>query len=434
MLKIISMFIGILILGIGEVIFGKIVLDEEIKVSKLKLALIILIVTGLCTLTNYYLDGITKTIVGLIIYVFKFKFIFDIEYSKSILLTIIYVILLMIPEMLVLFCANKLPFINTNYFYTDIAGKLIGNIIIMILQLLLTLLTKKRANRIVNIKLESNTKLIIFSILTVMCTIIIFYNTFTKFKFDASMIINIFIMVAFVIILLNLIKQTVYNNNLVRKYEQILEFMTTYEDEVEKQRILRHETKNAFLSIKAQLTDKAETQEIINYIDSILEDDVKMKNEEYAKFKYLPANGIKGLCYYKIQEAENRNIKVSINISSRIKKSSLSKLSVKEIKELGKILGVYLDNAIEASVKSEDKKLGFEAYLIDNKVKIIISNTYKDELAKEKIGNEIYSTKGKNRGHGLLLVKEIVNNNNKMFDIDTEITDNLYIQSLIIEK
>lgn len=433
MLKIISMFIGILILGIGEVIFGKIVLDEEIKVSKLKLVLIILFVTGLCTLTNYYLDGITKTIVGLIIYVFKFKFIFDIEYSKSILLTIIYVILLMIPEMFVLFCANKLPFINTNYFYTDIAGKLIGNVIIMILLLLLALVVNKKINRIINIKLESNTKVIIFSILTGICTLIIFYNTFMKFKFDASMIINIFIMVAFVIILLNLIKQTVYNNNLVRKYEQILEFMTTYEDEVEKQRILRHETKNAFLSIKAQLTDKAETQEIINYIDSILEDDVKMKNEEYAKFKYLPANGIKGLCYYKIQEAENRNIKVSINISSRIKKSSLSKLSVKEIKELGKILGVYLDNAIEASVKSEDKKLGFEAYLIDNKVKIIISNTYKGELAKEKIGNETYSTKGKNRGHGLLLVKEIVNNN-KMFDIDTEITDSLYIQSLTIEK
>ena len=432
MLKIISMFIGILILGIGEVIFGKIVLDEDIKVSKLKLVLIVLFVTGLCTLTNYYLDGITKTIVGLIIYVFKFKFIFDIEYSKSILLTIIYVILLMIPEMLVLFCVNKLPFINTNYFYTDVAGKLIGNIIIMILQLLLTLLTKKKTNRIV-IKLESNTKLIIFSILTVMCTIIIFYNTFTKFKFDASMIINIFIMLAFVIVLLNLIKQTVYNNNLVRKYEQILEFMTTYEDEVEKQRILRHETKNAFLSIKAQLTDKAETKDIINYIDSILEDDVKIKNEEYAKFKYLPANGIKGLCYYKIQEAENRNIKVSINISSRIKKSSLSKLSVKEIKELGKILGVYLDNAIEASVKSDDKKLGFEAYLIDDKVKIIISNTYKGELAKEKIGNVTYSTKGKNRGHGLLLVKEIVSNN-KMFDIDTEITDSLYIQSLTIEK
>ena len=116
-----------------------------------------------------------------------------------------------------------------------------------------------------------------------------------------------------------------------------------------------------------------------------------------------------------------------------IKESPVSvECKVKEIKELGKILGVYLDNAIEASVKSEDKKLGFEAYLIDNKVKIIISNTYKGELSKEKIGNEIYSTKGKNRGHGLLLVKEIVSNN-KMFNIDTEITDSLYIQSLTIE-
>lgn len=433
MLKIISMFIGILILGIGEVIFGKIVLDEEIKVSKLKLALIILIVTGLCTLTNYYLDGITKTIVGLIIYVFKFKFIFDIEYSKSILLTIEYIIFMMVIEAIVFFPISKLSDVNREYFYNNIAGNLLGNVIICIIFIITTNLLKNKLNKIVNCKIENNTKIVIVSALTMLCILIVFYNAFSNVKFNTDLIISIFTMTIFIGILLNLLKQMVNNSKLTRKYEQILEFMTTYEDEVEKQRILRHETKNAFLSIKAQLTDKAETKDIINYIDSILEDDVKIKNEEYAKFKYLPANGIKGLCYYKIQEAENRNIKVSINISSRIKKSSLSKLSVKEIKELGKILGVYLDNAIEASVKSDDKKLGFEAYLIDDKVKIIISNTYKGELVKEKIGNVTYSTKGKNRGHGLLLVKEIVSNN-KMFDIDAEITDSLYIQSLTIEK
>ena len=433
MLKIISMFIGILILGIGEVIFGKIVLDEEIKVSKLKLVLIVLFVTGLCTLTNYYLDGITKTIVGLIIYVFKFKFIFDIEYSKSILLTIIYVILLMIPDILELTFITKVIGISKELCYSTYAGSIMSNLIICILLLIETIILKRYLKKIINYELNSNTKIIIYATLSTLCVLIVFYNAFSDVNFNIDLIISIFIMMIFIGILLSLMKQTVNNSKLIRKYEQILEFMTTYEDEVEKQRILRHETKNAFLSIKAQLTDKAETQEIINYIDSILEDDVKMKNEEYAKFKYLPANGIKGLCYYKIQEAENRNIKVSINISSRIKKSGLSKLSAKEIKELGKILGVYLDNAIEASVKSEDKKLGFEAYLIDDKVKIIISNTYKGELAKEKIGNEAYSTKGKNRGHGLLLVKEIVSNN-KMFDIETEITDSLYIQSLTIEK
>lgn len=433
MLKIISMFIGILILGIGEVIFGKIVLDEEIKVSKLKLFLILIFTSIIYTSINFYLTGATKTILLWIIHIFEFKIIFKIEYLKATILMIEYSVLMLLTEGTIFFIVSRLSPLSKQYFYNNIAGNLIGNILIGIIFLILAMILKKSLTKIVNYNIENKTKIIVLSFATMLSVFLIFYKAFNDVKFNTDLIINIFTMLIFIGILLNLLKQTVNNTKLIKKYEQILEFMTTYEDEVEKQRILRHETKNAFLSIKAQLTDKAETQEIINYINSILEDDVKIKNEEYAKFKYLPANGIKGLCYYKIQEAENRNIKVSINISSRIKKSSLSKLSVKEIKELGKILGVYLDNAIEASVKSEDKKLGFEAYLIDNKVKIIISNTYKGEIEKEKIGNEIYSTKGKNRGHGLLLVKEIVSNN-KMFDIDTEITDSLYIQSLTIEK
>ena len=45
-----------------------------------------------------------------------------------------------------------------------------------------------------------------------------------------------------------------------------------------------------------------------------------MKQEEYAKFGYLPPNGIKGLCYFKVQKAEELGINVSINISMKIKK------------------------------------------------------------------------------------------------------------------
>ena len=44
--------------------------------------------------------------------------------------------------------------------------------------------------------------------------------------------------------------------------------MTTYENEIEKQRILRHETKNEFLAIKAKLYDKQKNKEIIDYIDT----------------------------------------------------------------------------------------------------------------------------------------------------------------------
>ncbi len=429
MLKIIDSYFGILIMMFGIICFAKIILNEKIKVSKIKLSLVILISSVAYTLLTLYADGVEKTLIIVLLNIITFMYLFEIDYSTSITLTLLYITLLLIPEILVLIILE----IGVNIPKTLFCGGIIGNTIIYILFLPLVYIARKQLNKFVNYKINKNAKILIFSILTFVCISVVFYNAFININPGINLIVSIFMIIVFICILLNLMKEMINNSKLIRKYEQILEFMTTYEDEVEKQRVLRHETKNAFLSIKAQLTDKTETQEIINYIDSILEDDVKIKNEEYAKFKYLPANGIKGLCYYKIQEAENRNIKVSINISSRIKKSSLSKLSVKEIKELGKILGVYLDNAIEASVKSEDKKLGFEAYLIDNKVKIIISNTYKGELSKEKIGNEIYSTKGKNRGHGLLLVKEIVSNN-KMFNIDTEITDSLYIQSLTIEK
>ena len=51
----------------------------------------------------------------------------------------------------------------------------------------------------------------------------------------------------------------------------------------------------------------------------------------------------------------------------------------------------------------------------------------------DKIGKERFTTKGKNRGHGLLLVNHLVSKNDK-FAINTKITNGLYIQTLTIKK
>jgi two-component system sensor histidine kinase AgrC len=409
------------------------VLKENVKVSKSKLVLTLLLVALLATIDNMYLIGIVKTLIALIIHMFEFKYLFKIEYQKSTLLTIIYIILLIISEMLVLFPITQVSNLSKIYFYNEIAGNFIGNLLVCIVFIALTCILKKSLRKVIDYKIENNVKIIIFSILMLLCILIVFYNAFENITLNFNLIVSIFIMLIFVMILISLIRQTFANNELTKKYEQTLEFMTTYEDEVEKQRVLRHETKNAFLTIKAQITDKAKEKDIIEYIDNILQDDVKMKNEEYAKFKYLPANGIKGLCYFKAQEAENKGVKVSINISARIKNSGLTKLSIKERKELGKILGVFLDNAIEASTESKEKILGIEAYLISNNVKIIISNSYSNKIDTNKIGKEKYSTKGKKHGHGLLLVRSIVNSNNK-FETTTEITEKLYIQNIVIKE
>ena len=58
----------------------------------------------------------------------------------------------------------------------------------------------------------------------------------------------------------------------------------------------------------------------------------------------------------------------------------LNKLETKDFKDLIRIVGVYLDNAIEASAESNDKKLGIEIYLAKEDIDIIISNTFNNNI------------------------------------------------------
>jgi len=82
----------------------------------------------------------------------------------------------------------------------------------------------------------------------------------------------------FIIILLlvlsNSIRQVIENRKLSDKYDKLLEFMTTYEEEIENQRILRHEIKNEFLVVRAKLLDSQKNKEIVHYIDEILKDKI----------------------------------------------------------------------------------------------------------------------------------------------------------------
>ena len=124
---------------------------------------------------------------------------------------------------------------------------------------------------------------------------------------------------------------------------------------------------------------------------------------------------------------------MSVNISKSIENSFLGNLETINFKQLTRIIGVYLDNAIEASYTSDDKKLGIEVYLIRSNIDIIISNTFNNNIDTNKIGKTKFSTKGRNHGHGLLLAKSILNNS-KIFEGKSEIKNNIFIQKLTINK
>ena len=419
-------------MGICEIVFAKIILQENIKVTKFNIITVLLISSILYTLNNLYIYGTIKTLIVCIIHVLVFKYIFKINWPKAILLTIMYAIVIIIPDLIELFAVTEILGLSRDFLYNNYAGSVLGNITICLLFIMITYALRKLLRKIINTRISSNKKIILLSILTLICVGLFFYTLIKEFRFSDNIVIYLVSMLVLTSVLFSLVKQTIDNYKLTNEYDKLLEFMTTYENEIEKQRILRHETKNEFLIIKGKIQDKEKDKEIINYIDEILKEKIEVKQEEYAKFGYLPANGIKGLCYLKTQEAQDKKINTSINISKRIKNSSIYNLNIKEQRELGKLLGVILDNAIEASINSKDKILGIEAYLINGECQIIISNSYNIEELNDYKDNK-HTTKGKNRGHGLLLVKYIINNS-KIFNLETNITDNLYVQKIVIKN
>lgn len=412
--------------------FGRIIIVNRRHKNIMIDVLILLGFILLNILVFKYTTGTIKTIITCLLYSSLFFSIFKIKLSKSVFTSIVYVILLVIPDLLILSTAIYILGISKEYYYSVIASGLIGNLSVLLIMILLTYIIRKPLRKLMKYKLSENKKIVVISVLAIIFTAIFFYKFATGYKMNQDVIIYLIAMFAFIVILFTLFRQRMDNEKVSKKYDELLDVMKNYESDIEEQRTLRHETKNEFATIKYKLQDKEDNKTIIEYIDSVIGEKGKASSTKYSKFKYLPSNGLKGFFYYKFIEAEKKGINVSINISKQIENSFLKDIDTKDFKDLARIVGVYLDNAIEASSTSEDKKLGIEMYLIKEKIELIITNTFNNEINLDKIGKESFSTKGKHRGHGLLLVNKILSENN-MFEAKNEIRDNIYIQSLKIK-
>ena len=428
----VNLIISSLIMVISSVIFGKIIIDKNIQIKNDKLLVFIIIMTCSYVVICFFLEGLCKTILIFLLYLMLFYYIYKVSYKKAIFSSFVYMIALMFVDMLVLFVATGPLNISTDYYFEYFAGGLLANIVVNTLLLIICYLFRNKLRKILTIELEDKTKIIILSIITFFCVGYFFYTFASDFELNNNFIPSLLVIVFLLITLIIVIKQTLDNNKLKLEYDKLLEFMKTYEVEIEKQHIQHHESKNQLVTIKAKLLDQENNKNVIEYIDSILDENISMNQAYYAKFQYLPSNGLKALFYFKASEAENKGITVTISISPKIKNSLLNDLSTNNFKQLGRIIGVYLDNAIEASALSNSKSMGIEVYKENDDIKIIITNSFDGEI-DPNVGNQIFSTKGKNRGHGLMLVNSIINSNN-MFYQKREIRKNVYVQILVVKN
>ncbi len=138
-----------------------------------------------------------------------------------------------------------------------------------------------------------------------------------------------------------------------------------------------------------------------------LEDDCQKVNSLYVLNPKLINNpGVYSLLTTKYHEAEKQGIKMNMTLLL-----DLSKLNMK-IYEFTRILGILLDNAIDASKECDEKVINiiFRDDEKHHRQLIIIENTYKDkDVDIEKIFNKGFSGKENHTGLGLWEVRKILN-------------------------
>ena len=121
--------------------------------------------------------------------------------------------------------------------------------------------------------------------------------------------------------------------------------------------------------------------------------------------------GVYCLLTTKYKKAEMCGIKIHIDFFL-----NLDSLNMK-IYEFTRILGILLDNAIEASTTCDNKVINiiFNTKPNTNMQYVLIENTYSEkDLDTEKIFEKGYSSKPKNTGLGLWEVRQILNKNTNL--------------------
>lgn len=232
-------------------------------------------------------------------------------------------------------------------------------------------------------------------------------------------ILNLTILSIFIYVGINIFKTIVKRIRNEEKYEVLSEITKKNEEIIKNQIIQQHENRNQILILKKMINEN--DPNIDEYIDGFI-DDLK---EEKPLILNFPQGGLKGLFYYKVLQIGIKELNLCLDIEEKVENIIIDS---KDTKDLSKIFGVFLDNAIENSSLSQEKIIGIECYLRDETLNFIIANSYEEYF--ELKSN--FNSKEKKRGYGLELVEKIASKNSKIL-WKTEITNKYFTQYLIFK-
>ena len=216
-----------------------------------------------------------------------------------------------------------------------------------------------------------------------------------------------------------------------QKLEQQKKYIESLEKNNNEIRKFKHDFNNIILGLEGYITNnEVDNIKLRDYFYNNIKDfntKIELDNIVLSHLNNIKVPSIKNLLTNKIISAQNNDFKVNICIEDEIDDFYVNEM------QLSRVLGIFLDNSLEAGLELDNNRFLELIILKVNKTIVIqITNTFKNtNLDIDQINESGYSSKGENRGIGLSSANDIISKHNMI--LNTRIEDNLFKQILTIE-
>lgn len=212
-----------------------------------------------------------------------------------------------------------------------------------------------------------------------------------------------------------------YQKEITENYVDSMEHM------VDELRAFKHDYKNIIAQMAGYIRE-GQLEQLKGYYQKLTwteETDYYKDLHIWRSLRNIQPMEIKGVLYEKILWALNKGIEPEIKIEDGLV------VVYPKIQVVNRILGIFIDNAIEAAAETEEKKLIIEASGTKDGAAFMVANTCREQPDLSKIFQKGVSTKGDGRGMGLYWVKNALREREELVH-EIAVKDGMVIQRLEI--
>lgn len=293
-----------------------------------------------------------------------------------------------------------------------------------------------RKLKLSNLELKGRFGLLI--VISLVLTLIIFYTNiiFESNNGSGNQIIKIngilffsyfiLLMIIMHILITSMSKEMDLKNKQIQ-FENLQEYTDNLEKLYTDMRIFRHDYINILSSMIGYIQNRDIDGLERHFHEKIfpLSKGMESNNYKIGLLKNIKIPEIKGIVSSKLIRAQELGVDVYIDIVQPIEKINM------DILDFSRVVGILIDNAIEAAEKCDKPSIKVAFIDKDNTMFFVIINSINEEIPINKIFLKDFSTKGENRGLGLYNLKEITNKYRNVA-IDTSIENSEFKQLIRI--